>query len=231
MSPEEFAGWIQANFVVNDTINNVGLRLKVDAALDAGSITIGKVSIDQTTPGTTNAVAIDQTTPGTTNAVVDKGLSSDPAALPTPTVNTYSPLLVDKGNGALIVEQGQLTAATDTVSNIPMPDATITYCPNSVDSVAYEASHILKASAGTLSELTGYNSGGAQFIQIHNSATLPSDTAVPAIIFAVPATSNFTINFGNYSRYFSSGIVVCNSSTGPTKTIGSANCWFNAYVK
>jgi hypothetical protein len=50
-------------------------------AIPAGSAIIGKVGIDQTTPGTTNAVAItagtaligkaglDQTTPGTTNAV------------------------------------------------------------------------------------------------------------------------------------------------------------------
>ncbi len=62
-----------------------GLNTVVNAALPAGSAIIGKVGIDQTTPGTTNGVqvnaalpagsaiigkfGIDQTTPGTTNGV------------------------------------------------------------------------------------------------------------------------------------------------------------------
>ena len=51
-------------------------RAKVDAevsvAIPAGANVVGKVGIDQTTPGTTNKVVagIDQTTPGTTNKVV-----------------------------------------------------------------------------------------------------------------------------------------------------------------
>lgn len=65
------------------TVN--GANVVVNAALPAGSAIIGKVGIDQTTPGTTNGVqvnaalpagtaiigkfGIDQTTPGTTNGV------------------------------------------------------------------------------------------------------------------------------------------------------------------
>lgn len=57
------------------------LNVGVNVALPAGTAILGKVGIDQTTPGTTNAVAltagtaiagkfgIDQTTPGTTNGV------------------------------------------------------------------------------------------------------------------------------------------------------------------
>jgi hypothetical protein len=45
------------------------LNSTASGAIPAGTNIIGKVGIDQTTPGTTNAVAIDQTTPGTTNAV------------------------------------------------------------------------------------------------------------------------------------------------------------------
>jgi len=96
------------------------------------------------------------------------------------------------------------------------------------DSIAYEASAIVKATPGSIYSITGYNSRtSAQFIQLHDSATLPADTAVPAVIFKVPASSNFFYDFNEIGRFCTKGIVVCNSSTGPTKTIGSADCWYN----
>ena len=96
------------------------------------------------------------------------------------------------------------------------------------DSVAYEASAIVKATPGTIFSVTGYNSKtSAQFIQLHDSATLPANTAIPKIVFTVPASSNFFYDFGEIGRQCSAGIVLCNSSTGPTKTIGSADCFFN----
>lgn len=96
-------------------------------------------------------------------------------------------------------------------------------------STANEASRVIKAGAGRLFGLTGYNAKtSSQFIQLHNTTSVPSDTAVPVLMFKVEASSSFSIDFGLFGRYFSTGISICNSSTQATKTVGSSDCWFDA---
>lgn len=96
-------------------------------------------------------------------------------------------------------------------------------------SVAYVASQVIKAAPGTLWGVTGYNSkASAQFIQLHDATSLPANTAIPPLVFTVAATSNFSLDFGLVGRGFVTGIVIANSSTGPTLTVGSADCYFDA---
>lgn len=96
-------------------------------------------------------------------------------------------------------------------------------------STALEASHVIKASAGRLYSLVITNTKAAsQFIQIHNTSSVPADTAVPVYSFYVPAASSVSIAAEDLGDYFSTGISVCNSSTAATKTIGSADCFFTA---
>lgn len=98
-----------------------------------------------------------------------------------------------------------------------------------ISTSSYAASLIVKASKGILYGIIGYNSNAsAQFIQIFDAAALPANAAVPIDMFTVAALSNFSIDFGLRGKSFAVGIVVCNSSTGPAKTIGSADTWFSA---
>lgn len=137
------------------------------------------------------------------------------------TDDTRAVVKTDGTNNALVV-----------VQNIaPPPSVGAAAGASLVASSAYETGHVLKASAGTLVSLVGYNSGPAQFIQVHNSATVPADAAVPSYVFAIPATSNFSLDVPITGAPFTTGISVCNSTTGPTKTIGAANCFFSAVVK
>lgn len=97
---------------------------------------------------------------------------------------------------------------------------------------ALAASLVIKASAGTLYKLTGYNNNAAvRFLQVANLAALGADGTVPAFVYAVPANSSFDISFGSFGRRFSTGIVACFSTTVATKTIAAADMWLNASYK
>lgn len=97
-------------------------------------------------------------------------------------------------------------------------------------STALEASHLISANPTILIGLTGHNSGPDQYIQLHNAAAVPADGEVPKIVFKVLAASSFSLDYSPDGRVFSIGLVVCNSTTVGTLTIGSTDCWFDVQV-
>lgn len=145
-------------------------------------------------------------------------------------INAVTPLM---GNGVTGTGSQRVTIASDntafTVNNQVIGQSGSTNANSSLASSALEASHVIKASAGRLFQLTGVNTKtSAQYIQVFNSTTVPADSTAPVLLAYVPAGANFSFDFGAIGRYFSTGIAVSNSSTAATKTIGSADCWFNA---
>ena len=67
----------------------------------------------------------------------------------------------------------------------------------------------------------------AQFLNVFDQSTLPADGAVP--LFSWPLAANNGVGFGwqPNGRRFPAGLALCNSSTDATKTIGSADCFFD----
>lgn len=155
------------------------------------------------------------------NPVKVGGYAADPTSLPSAVAAGDRVNGIFDQNGRLITNDGTGRDATnDSISTQPVE-------PSNINTTAYAASLVVKASAGTLYRVRGFTSTAAQWIQIHDAASLPADTAVPEEITYPDALGNFEFNFPQ-GKLFASGIVVCDSSTGPTKTIGSANCWISA---
>lgn len=100
---------------------------------------------------------------------------------------------------------------------------------NNAASTAVAASLVIKGAPGCLFTLSIHNNkGSTQYIQLHDSATLPADAAVPVLVINMATVTNNLLDFGAFGKTFTNGIVVCNSSTLATKTIGSADCFFSA---
>ena len=107
------------------------------------------------------------------------------------------------------------------------PNVSAQAAPNST-TAALAASTIVKATGGIMYGATITNTkASAQYIQVHDSAALPADAVVPLMSIAIAAHAIVRIDFGLRGRIFTSGIVLCNSSTDATKTIGSADCLFD----
>lgn len=144
---------------------------------------------------------------------------------------TAQPQTQSGEDGAADVNIASGVVGIDATANgvVCQPSILPSSAPQNFSSTAYVTNNVIKATGGTLYRVTGYNSkASAQFIQLFDANTLPAESAIPKVTITAAASSNFTIDFGIYGRRFVNGIVICNSSTGPTKTIGSADIFIDA---
>lgn len=75
---------------------------------------------------------------------------------------------------------------------------------------------------------TVYNTkASAQYILGFDANTIPADTAVPLFAWNLAAHAGVVFGWQPNGRQFQTGLVLCNSSTDSTKTIGSVDCLFD----
>lgn len=108
-------------------------------------------------------------------------------------------------------------------------------------SAAAEASAVVSAVPARVSKIIVINDNvAARYIQLFDSATVPADTAVPDLCVVVPADSTYVIDLprtierrvaGGVDRFplFETGVAICNSTTGATKTVGGADSQFYVF--
>lgn len=102
---------------------------------------------------------------------------------------------------------------------------------DNASTTAYATNLVASTGPAILLGFTVHNSSSSdQYIQIHDAASLPANGVAPKVIFLIAAGKSDGLDWGPHGRSFANGIVFCNSSTGPTKTIGAADCWFDAQV-
>ncbi len=97
-------------------------------------------------------------------------------------------------SGTVTANQG--TLVTPTASNI--------------NSAATTNAAFIKASAGTVYNVSVYNSGASTaYVKLYNQTTAPNLTsAVPVIVIPVPATSTVSQNLGVVGHRFTTGIAI-----------------------
>ena len=220
----------------------------------SGTVNVGEVSFSQT-PGENTVVVGSSALPTgaatqTTLAAILAKIIAAPATETTLNncaqfLDNINSLITACNTGAVVVSSSALPADAATQTTLAALNTKVTACNTGAvvissgtvtsntatmtlsSSTAYETNRVVKASAGTLFNLSGYNSGPAQFIQLHNTTSLPADGQAPILLLAIPAQTTFSFDWTK-GIPCSTGITVCNSTTGPTKTIGSANAYFTA---
>lgn len=93
---------------------------------------------------------------------------------------------------------------------------------------SYDDSAVITTSRARLTGCHGYMSGSStQWIMLFDSATVPANGTAAQVLIKVPPTSAFSFEPGERGRFFGSGISWAQSSTSPTKTLGSAETFLS----
>lgn len=71
------------------------------------------------------------------------------------------------------------------------------------------------------------SNAGSQFVLMFDASQVPADTAVPSLAFDAPSKTARGISWAPQGRDFPFGLVLCTSSTDTTKTLGSADTFFD----
>jgi hypothetical protein len=163
-------------------------------SLATGSNVIGKVSIDQTTPGTTDSVTVK----------AGGGLGSLTETAPA----------TDTASSGL---NGRLQRIAQNITSL-----IAIFLPKSLySSSALENDAVVKASAGVFYGFLANNTSSSDlYIQIHNVSSVPADGAVPVAIFPVYADTSASYQANAiFGWSLGTGIYICLSSTAATKTL------------
>lgn len=193
-------------------------------ALPAGTNILGRVGIDQTTPGTTNGVQINAAVPAGTNIIGRVGIDQ--------TTPGTTNLVSAAQSGTWTVQPGN-TANTTPWLVTPTPSSASGAAVTSASSTAAASNLVLKASEGNLYHLTATIGATSGYLMLFDATSLPSNGAVTPV-YCAPVTSNGTNGFialeFSTPKRFGTGITAGFSTTGCfTLTASATGNFFGGY--
>lgn len=211
--------------IASHNVTNAGTFAVQVSSISAGTNVIGKVSIDQTTPGTTNLVAL--------------------AANQSVNVAQINGVTTTMGNGVSGTGVQRVTIASDSTGVIGLNAGTNTIGAVNVKpatsgglstfhlvSAASTNATNVKASAGQLFGWYIYNSNAAaRKVAFHNTAGTPTAGASVVSAIVIPPTSAANVEFTN-GIAFSTGIAITTvtdlTDAGAT-AVGASDLIINLY--
>lgn len=101
------------------------------------------------------------------------------------------------------------------------------YSPLSDASAVLQNSHLITGQLRVYGFSVYSSLTSPQYIQMFDATTVPADSAIALQNFNIPASNVLGVYFGPMGRIFRRGLVLCNSTTDTSKTIGAANCLFD----
>ena len=106
------------------------------------------------------------------------------------------------------------------------------YCLQSNVNIGVLASHVVIPSNVIIDGFSVYNSNAAdQFLLLFEGGLVPGAGAVPLMAAKLPTKQASGFAFTPNGRFCENGLVLVNSSTDSTLTIGAADCFFDVQVR
>lgn len=198
------------------------VALHPSSPLPAGAAILGKVGIDQTTPGTTNAVQFTNTSLAVTNLgtfAVQATLAAETTkVIGTVNIAATQTLATVTTVGAVTAITNALPTGTNSIGNIgtvstvtsvaASTPAVTTTTAATLSSAATTNATSVKAAAGNLYSVTASNVGAAAvFLKLFNLATAPTPgTSVPFLTIPIAPSGIANVQFGAQGIRMSIGI-------------------------
>lgn len=132
----------------------------------------------------------------------------------------YAPYQVDASGNLRVTNATEAAGedlSNDVQATVHKPLAVSDYAPSDYQNYGSAITENVKATAGNVFAITGFNSAGTDvYLQLHNTATTPSAAAVPKFSFLLPASSEITQGsdfFVTGGAHFNTGVAMAISTT------------------
>lgn len=187
------------------------------ASIPVGTNLIGKVGIDQTTPGVTNAIAVTNST-GLIAAVAnrngDGGVvsgSNSQGILSNSLGYLYNGTSTDRARTI----QGSDGTGLGITAVATAPNSSVNSGITPVENTVVGSNVVVKGSAGNLYGFNAVSGASQGYLMVFNSTTAPADgTVTPVKCYVLAANSSLAMTYNPPLR-FSTGITLVFSTTGP----------------